>query len=394
MKHIVLLLSILGVMSCHSVKKTQRAMNSGNYTEAINGSIEQLQKNKSSKKSAFYAEVLKKSFQAYREQTLKTIDFLERETLKDNSKAVYESYVRLQNIQNRIKPLLPLENENGEVIAFNFYDFTDNILAGKENYANYLYLKASNLLNSNDKINSRLAYNDLIELNKLAPGYKDTSSLLKEAYLKGIDLIYVALFNDTEQVIPKEVEERLLNFTTFNLDDFWTEFHIDRREAVSYDYAVEIYFTSIQFSPERLLERQIPLEREIVEGWRYKKDRSGNYILDDKGNKIKEDVRVKANGILYETLQSKEVKVIAEVEYFDLNADQKINAYPLESTYVFENRFADFEGDSRILNRDEAFLLRGRPVKYPSDQTMLIDASDEIKDKLKSILKRQQQQAN
>lgn len=377
-------------MSCHSVKKTQRAMNSGNYTEAINESIEQLQKNKSSKKSASYTDVLKKSFTEYREQTLKNIDFLERETLKDNSKAVYESYVRLQNIQNRIKPLLPLENENGEVIAFNFYDFTDNILAGKENYVNYLYMKASNLLSSNDKIDSRLAYNNLIELNKLAPGYKDTSTLLKEAYLKGIDLISVALFNDTEQVIPKEVEERLLNFTTFNLDDFWTEFHIDPREDVLYDYAVEIYFTSIQFSPERLLERQIPLEREIVEGWRYKKDRSGNYILDDKGNKMKEDILVNASGILYETLQSKEVKVIAEVDYFDLNTDQKLNSYPLESTYVFENRFANFEGDPRILNRDEAFLLRGRPLKYPSNQTMLIDASDDIKDKLKSILKQQQ----
>jgi hypothetical protein len=164
---------------------------------------------------------------------------------------------------------------------------------------------------------------------------------------------------------------------------------VNKREDVSYDYSIEINFTSIQFSPERLIERQIPLEREIVDGWRYKKDRNGNYIIDDRGNKIKEDVTVIANGTLFETLQSKEVKVVANVNYFDLLQDQKINTYPLESVFVFENRFANFDGDSRILNNDEAYLIRRGPVEYPTNEQMLTDASEDIKSKLKVILKQQ-----
>lgn len=388
-KSLLLLFVLLLFSSCNSVKKTQQALNSGNYIQAINTSIAQLQKNKTSNKSGVYASLLKESFEKYRESTLDRISFLERDAMKDNSKPVYESYVSLQNIQNRIKPLLPLQNDQDEIISFDFYDFTENILVEKENYANYLYTKANDLLRTKDKIDSRVAYNSFVELEKLAPQFRDVSALKREAYLNGIDFILVSLYNDTEQVIPEQVEDRLLNFSTLNLDDLWTEYHMNKREDVLYDSSIEINFTSIQFSPERLVERQIPLEREIVDGWRYKKDRNGNFILDDRGNKIKEDIIVKASGTLFETVQSKEVKVVAEVNYFDLIRDQKTNSYPLESVFVFENRFADFEGNQNILTKDEQFLLRGRPVDYPSNEMMITDASEDIKAKLKSILKQQ-----
>lgn len=389
MKKSLFLISLLFLMSCNSVKKTQQALNSGNYIEAINTSIEQLQKNKFNKKSGIYGSLLKQSFEKYRKSTLERIDFLEKDTLKDNSKLVYESYIRLQSIQNRIKPLLPLQDQNEEVIAFEFYDFTENILVEKENYVNYLYTKASDLLRSDDKIDSRLAYNSLVELEKLAPEFRDASTLKREAYLKGINFILVSLFNDTEYIIPSQMEDRLLNFSTLNLDDLWTEYHVNAREDISYDFSIEIYFNSIEFSPERLLEKEIQLQREVVDGWRYKKDRNGDFILDDKGNKIKEDILLNASGTLYETIQSKEVKVMAIVNYFDLNTEQKINSYPLESLYVFENRFASFEGNQNILNKDEIYLLNRGPVEYPSNEMMLTDASEDIKAKLKSILKQQ-----
>lgn len=392
MKNLLLFLSFILLISCNSVKKTQQALNSGNYTEAMNRSIKELQKNKYKKKSPTYAYLLKRAFENYRETTLSRIEFLQKETLKDNSKYVYEAYINLQSIQNRIKPLLPLTDSEGGMINFQFLDVTDEILEGKENYANYLYTKASDLLRSGNKIDSRLAYNSFIELERLAPRYQDASSLKREAYLNGIDFILVSLFNDTDQIIPNKVEDKLLNFSTLNLDDLWTEYHTNAREDISYDLSIEIYFTSIQFSPERLLEKQIPLDREVVDGWTYRKDRNGNFILDEEGNKIKDDVFVNVSGTLYETIQSKEVNLKAEVNYFDLNTDQKINSYPLESLFVFENRFATFQGDTRVLNKEEVFLVRNGPVEYPSNERMITDASDNIKAKLKAIL--QQQSSN
>jgi len=389
MKALVSIFVIFLILSCNSLKKTQQAINSGNYTEAINRSVKYLQKNEFNKKGYQYANLLKISFEKFRESNLKRIVFLEKETLKNNSKAIYESYLRLQDVQNRIKPLLPLENEDGSRVIFEFYDFFDEIIAGKENYAEYLYVKASQFLNSEDKIDSRLAYNSFVELEKLAPGYKNTSNLKSDAYINGIDFVLVSLYNTTEQIIPALLEDRLLNFNTYDLDDLWTEYHVNPREDISYDFAIDINFTSIQYSPERLLERQVPLELAVVDGWRYKKDRVGNFILDEEGNKIKEDSVINVRGTLFETVQSKEVKVIAEVNYFNLISDQKINNYPLESLFIFENRFASFEGDKKVLNTDETFLLTRGPVNYPTHEQMLSDASEDIKAKLKSILKQQ-----
>jgi hypothetical protein len=61
----------------------------------------------------------------------------------------------------------------------------------------------------------------------------------------------------------------------------------------------------------------------------------------------------------------------------------------LESLFIFENRFASFEGDKKVLNTDEIFLLTRGPVNYPTHEKMLSDASEDIKAKLKSILKQQ-----
>ncbi|PKG43375.1 hypothetical protein [Psychroflexus sp. MES1-P1E] len=389
MKALVFIFLIFLIFSCNSVKKTQRAINSGNYTEAINRSVKQLQKNKFNKKGYQYANLLKISSEKFVESNLKRIDFLEKETLKNNAKPIYESYLRLQDVQNRIRPLLPLENEDGSKVIFEFYDFSDEIIAKKKSYAEYLYVKANQFLDSGDKIDSRLAYNSFVELEKLTPSYKNASNLKRDAYINGIDFVLVSLFNTTEQIIPALLEDRLLNFNTYDLDDLWTEYHVNPREDFSYDFAIDINFTSIQFSPERLLERQVPLERAVVDGWRYKKDRVGNFIIDDEGNKIKEDIVINVSGTLFETVQSKEVKVIAEVNYFDLNSDQKINNYPLESLFIFENRFANFEGDRKVLNKDESFLLTRGPVNYPTHEQMLSDSCEDIKAKLKSILKQQ-----
>ncbi len=389
MKHILLVLGFLALTSCNSFKKAQRAANSGNYIEAMNRSISQLQRNKFNNKGRAYATLLKQSFENYRTISLERIRFLERETLVDNSKPVYENYVRLQNFQNRIRPLLPLEDVNRQPIDFEFYDFTENILVEKENYANYLYTKANDLIRTNDKMDSRLAYNSLVELEQLAPNFRNANNLKRQAYLNGVDYVLVSLHNDSNQVIPKQVEDRLLNFNTMNLDNLWTEFHVNARNDVNYDLAVDINFMELLFSPERLLERQVNLDRDVVDGWRYKKDRNGDFILDRRGNRIKEDVIINARGSLFETIQSKEVQVTAEVNYFDLNTDQKINSYPLESLFVFENRFASFEGNEKVLNEDEIFMLNNGPVPYPPNEKMINDASEEIKAKLKVILSRQ-----
>lgn len=386
MKYIIISIIFFSLLACQSVKRTKKAMNSGNYVEAIDMSVNQLQKSKTRKKSPEYAELLYNSYQKLKERDLAFVTYLRKENLKANTKEIFELYRRLNQIQQKIRPLIPLKDQNGDEIYFNFEDYSDVIIQEKENYVNYLYTNSLDFIENGNKTQNRVAFNYLEEIENLMPGYKNINQLKKDAYFNGTDFVIVTLQNSTDMIIPQMLEDRLLNFDTYGLDDFWTEYHVSERSNINYDFAVDIEFTEIQFSPERLVEREIPLEREVKDGWRYKKDRNGDFILDSEGNKIKEDIYVNVSGVLYETLQTKFVDVRARVNYFNLETNQKINSYPLESQFVFENRFANFNGDDRVLDKDEKFLLTQKPMDYPSNSKMLTDASEDIKSKLKSIL--------
>jgi hypothetical protein len=62
----------------------------------------------------------------------------------------------------------------------------------------------------------------------------------------------------------------------------------------------------------------------------------------------------------------------------------------LVSEFVFENLYGQFQGDARVLNDDQKQWLRNRAVPFPSNERMLIDASEEVKAQLKGIIKRNQ----
>ncbi|MEX2349248.1 MAG: hypothetical protein WD554_00060, partial [Flavobacteriaceae bacterium] len=79
--------------------------------------------------------------------------------------------------------------------------------------------------------------------------------------------------------------------------------------------------------------------------------------------------------------------VNGKVEYFDVPSQQLMDTHPLQTEFVFENVFATFEGDERVLTNEDKRLLRNRFVPFPTNEQMLIDASEDIKNRLGAILK-------
>jgi hypothetical protein len=141
-------------------------------------------------------------------------------------------------------------------------------------------------------------------------------------------------------------------------------------------------------SPERISEKEIALQKEIKDGYVYKTDRNGNYVLDSNGNKIKEDKIINVSGTLLQVIQTKSLAVTGQVQHFDVAKDKRINTFPLQTEFIFENVFAEFKGDNRVLSKDEKAMVNNKFVPFPSNEQMLFDASSEIKSRLAAILKR------
>ncbi|WP_324026886.1 hypothetical protein QSV08_04280 [Maribacter sp. BPC-D8] len=387
-----LLFSFIGLLlSCSGVKKTQEALNSGNYETAINKAVMNIAENKTKKSNQQYIVLLEEGYKKNTERELQHIKFLKKDGNAANYEEIFNAYGRLKSIQERIRPLLPLQiQDEGRRAQFSFKNYDDDIIAAKSKLSEFLYNKANTLLtDANYKADFRNAYNDLNYLQEINPNYKDVISNIDEAYQKGLDYVIVDMTNNTNQIIPKRLEDELLNLNTYGLNSNWTEYHTNRIQNQVYDYQMEVSFQDINISPEQIREKQISKERQIKDGYTFVEDRNGNVVSDSLGNSIKVDKFKTVRCNFYQFTQFKSAQVTGVVNFIDLKKQQKINQYPLSSQFVFEHIYANYDGDKRALDNDLVSLLQLARVPFPSNEQMVYDAGEDLKNNLKNILNNQ-----
>ncbi|NAS13410.1 hypothetical protein [Poritiphilus flavus] len=376
------------LISCGGVKRTQEAINTGNYNQAISKALKNLSENKTKKGHQRYILLLEEAFQKNAERELQHIAFLQKEGNPANLEAIFKGYSHLKSIQQRIRPLLPLRiYDEGRDAYFDFRNYDNDILAAKTELSDYLYANANDLLtNATYKQDYRRAYDDFKYLDEINPGYSDTKLKMEEAYEKGLDYVRVHVINDTEQIIPERLEDELLNFNTFGLNDLWTQYHANPLKNVKYDYEMQVAFRDILISPEQISEQQIIKEKQIKDGYTYLEDANGNLVKDSLGNEIKVDRLKTVRCNFYQFTQHKAAQVTGNVRYIDLQTKQAVNSYPISSEFVFEHVYANYDGDKRALESNLVNLLTLRAVPFPSNEQMVYDAGEDLKARLKDII--------
>ncbi|ASO08021.1 hypothetical protein [Arenibacter algicola] len=391
MKQILLTsLMLFFLISCGGVKKTQEALNTGNYGNAINTALKNIAENKTKKSNQPYIQMLEEAYKKNTERELQEIAFLKKDNNPANHEIIFNGYQNLKSIQERIKPLLPLKlyDENRDA-RFSFKDYDEEIIKSKRELSDYLYSNATALLNTGRyKEDFRKAFDQFSYLNDINPNYKDTQLKLEEAHDKGLDYVQVVMINDSEQIVPNRLEQELLNFNTYGLNDLWTVYHTNALENIKYDYEMQVAFRNINISPEQVTEKQISKEKQIKDGYKYATNQDGEVLKDSLGNKIKIDKfkTVKCN--FYQFTQLKSVEVVGNVSFLDLNSQQQINSYPLASQFVFNHVYAKHNGDTSALEEDMVPLLQLSAVPFPSNEQMVYDAGEDLKAKLKGIVTR------
>ncbi|MAN58298.1 MAG: hypothetical protein CMC08_00505 [Flavobacteriaceae bacterium] len=372
---------------CSSVKRNQQFIASGNYDQAIQLAVKKLQKGKDAEKFQEHIVLLEEAYRKAVSEDLRRIGFLQKSNEPNASRQLYHLYVNLEERQLSIRPLLPLYSTILDRNAvFKFADYSDEIIAAKARYVNDLYAEALRLKNRNQTDAFRQAYYLFCDVAELQPNYKDVENQLQETRFAGTTFVLVRLTNQSGQIIPVRLERELLDFNTYGLDDFWTEYHSNREQGIRYDLGIDLLFRDIAISPERISEKEFIREKQVKDGWRYKKDRRGNYILDAKGNKIKEDTYITVTARVIYTQQEKAVRVGGDVLYRDLQRNQNRDRHPLATEFIFENTFATFRGDERALTDEDLEFIENRAIPFPSNAQMVLDAGAELKNQLKHIL--------
>ncbi|MFV8346447.1 MULTISPECIES: hypothetical protein [Flavobacterium] len=383
-----LLLLLFFVYSC-GVKQTQNLLSSGNYDEAINNAVSNLRTNKDKKGKQDYVYLLEEAFAKAKERDLNAINLLAKDANPAQLEKMYNTYLQLNGRQEKIKPLLPLKLlKEGRNAIFPFDNYNDQIIDSKNALSAYLYANAKKLMGTSDKMNFRKAYDDLNYLNQITPNYKNVLQLMDEAKFKGSDYVSVYTKNETNMIIPVRLQNDLLDFSTYGLNDKWTVYHSNKQKGIDYDYGMIINFRHIYISPEQIKEREFVKDRIIKDGVKKLIDANGKEVLDEKGKVVMVDNMRNATVRIYEFRQFKSCQITAKVDYINFRSNQLLQSFPITSEFIFENIYATYKGDRRASDDNYYSYFDKRAVAFPSNEQMVYDTGEDLKAKIKDIISR------
>ncbi|MFG6687349.1 hypothetical protein ACGK9U_12250 [Mariniflexile sp. HNIBRBA6329] len=385
MRTLLSTLLIACILSCSTSKQIEKSLSSGNYDQAIYDAIGKLRTNKDKKGKADYIAMLQEAYNKANERDLTNINFLKKDNNPENYLRIYDMYVGLNKRQELIKPLLPLAI-NGKTVKFDLKDYSSDIIKFKNDASLQIYNNALGLLKSKNKLDARQAFNMFQDIEDINPNYKDVRNQLEIAHNKGTDFVLVDMINDTRKTIPTRLEDDLLNFSTYGLNNLWTVYHNAPVAKLTYDYNMRVNLREINLSPEQIKERQIIKEKQVIDGKQNLLDSKGNVVKDSLGKAIQVDKLITVRCEYYESTQFKSAQVTGNVEYIDVKNKQLVDAFPISSEFVFQHIFATSRGDRRALETTLLPFLNNRRVPFPSEEQMIYDTGEDLKAQLKKII--------
>jgi hypothetical protein len=383
----LLILSAFLLTACHTA---QKYVESGDYDSAIDLCIRKL-KGKPKKKLE-YVQGLELAFRKAQARDLATIEQLKAESRPERWERVHQIHLDIRSRQNKVAPLTPLVAKNGYRAQFQFVEIAAMERQSREKAAEYLYDQSVTLMERaerGDKMAARKAHGMLIDLQKrYYANYRDKEVLLAKARDLGTSYVVLEVKNQSGKLLPRGFEERILAFDKRGLDSEWREFSFEAKPGLHYDYKAVYKVRDIDISPERVQERSYTDEKKIQDGWDYVLDRRGNVMKDSLGNDIKTPRMVFIRAEVLEVHQTKAARIAGAVEIRDALNNNLLETCELATEVVFENYASTFRGDERALSQDSKSRLGNRPLPFPQDADMLVQAADRLKPDVKEELRR------
>ncbi len=369
---------IILLSGCYSAEKL---IETGQYDQAVNKLSSRLAGKKKKKREDVMN--LEFAFKKAQERDLT----LEAEYLQDDDEVkwerIYSIHTQIENRQRRVEALIPLVSRDGYQASFQFINTSERKKESKANSADYYYRSAQRLLDESrktgEKKHAREAYDFIQKINNLYSNYKDVAAMKRQALELGTSHYLVRMVNNTQTIMPIEMENSLLSISVTELNKNWKEFDMRPDPNIRYDFHIIMNLTNLDFSPERERIRVIDdvyetQEEELVV------DSRGKPILDSLGKKQYRKVKVKHPFSIEEVSQIKSAILGGRLEWINQQNKNVEFTRPLNVEAVFENRFGRLiRGDKDHLTEDAAKIMRGRPIPFPSNEAMILDAGEKLK---------------
>jgi len=374
--------------SCNTYKGAKKMLLEGNYDQVITLMTNKYKKGVNDKNKKKLVPLLHEAYIKANAQDLENIHRFKLSADPEKDKSIYMAYHSIQLRQDRIKPFLPIELYNRNV-EFPITDYSAEVETYKESYAKLLYNKSIRLLDNPIKSNAQEAFGYLKDLEGLYPNYINLKTLLIEAYRAGTTFIYVEVRNNSEYLMPKIVDENLKHLDTRYLNENWHEFHTILQNGVNYDFDILFDIQDIDVSAERISRNRFVAEKEIVDGWEYEKDESGEFVLDSLDNKIKVDIIKTVRAKVTEKFYHKSAYMKTKVAVINNQINRIESTRFFESELIFSEQYCIVSGEEMALEEAYRSSMNTNRIYFPSDTDMLQDCATDVKQQVRTYLKKQ-----
>ena len=108
------------------------------------------------------------------------------------------------------------------------------------------------------------------------------------------------------------------------------------------------------------------------------------------GNDIKVPKKAIIKAYVFESCQIKEAFVKGRLEYINNKTRSLIRSENIAAEAIFTNYASRYQGDKRALSKESKRNLGNRPLPFPSNESLLMDAAEHlkpiVKDKIRNNL--------
>jgi hypothetical protein len=132
-------------------------------------------------------------------------------------------------------------------------------------------------------------------------------------------------------------------------------------------------------SPDQSLQRDSVIKRRIEDGFTYVLDNKGNIMRDSLGNDIKQTKYKTLQCALVETVQSKTCQIDGDVDVIQMNPNKELKKDPIRAQSNFENISSRAIGDIQALNARQLERTKTSKVTFPTDIEMVFRCSESLK---------------
>ena len=391
----ILLLAITFVFGC---KSPEALMEIGEYDAAVIKAVEKLRKQKRKKEKHII--VVEDAFRKITAKDLRRIEALKGERNDKNWIEINSIHKKIQRRQELIDNYLPLIANNGYKADFRFVKVNAMELNSRKRAADYLYRKGKALMASaedGNKLAARSAHSIFLQLEQYDENHKDAHKLRSRALDLGTNKMLFVVKNTSFGFFPRRFEEELLSFNENRLDDHWNVYYTSRSQSDVIDYKVVVDIRDIDVSPELLDERafretkqitvEVPVRPTAIQ--RQKRAHSRDSLEQElPPSPTTKKINKQIFADILQIRQSKSAMVSADILFYDDSTQRLINSETLNAESVFENLAATFKGDRRAVSSAVAASLGGNPVAFPSDEVLVLEAADHLKNDIAGFIKR------